>query len=85
MKKKILNNLKVYIRFRIPVLRWLVHEKDGEIYITLFRAAFGRFIWIREFQIKKVCTEQSYTEHTTKMDKAICDRLESYTKNYNDK
>lgn len=77
-----MKKLKAFLRFHIPILRWLVYEENGEIYLMLFRCACGDFIWIKEFIIKKVCNERSYSKHTTKMDKIISDRLDTYVNNY---
>lgn len=79
--KRIKTKIIIFIRFRIPVLRWLVYEENGEVYVMLFRAAHGEFIWTKEFIVKKVCHERSYSRHTTKMDKAISDRLDNYINN----
>lgn len=71
-----------FLRFHIPLLRWLVYEENGEIFLMLFRAAHGKFIWTKEFTIKRVCHERSYEKNPTKMDKVISDRLDTYVNNY---
>ena len=81
--QRLITNVKCFIKFHIPVLRWMVYEENGEVYLVLFRAAGGDFIWLKEFIIKKVCHERYYSRHTTKMDKVISDRLDTYLDNCN--
>lgn len=81
--KEIYLKLIIYTRMHIPILRWLVYDENNEIHIVIFRWKRGKFVFRRDFIVKKVCCEWNIDDECSKMDKIIDERLRSYEANYN--